>query len=109
MSDPAVEEYNQRIVEKLKAGEKIIPLCDSILGLQFTYLTLSKWIKRGSIPALRIGSRWYTSNDVLADWLSANQGRVDFMSGVRGPKLGSKRTPKVEQSESSEVSPEDLL
>lgn len=111
MSSPTVEEYNQRIVETLRSGGQVIPICDSILGRSFTYLTIKKWIDKGVIPALRIGSRWYVTDDILADWLSANQGKLDYMSGVRGPKKGSTRKKKDTpvETESEGITPEDLL
>lgn len=81
-----VEPYNQRIVDIVKTGGLIIPLKSCILARQFSYVTLKSWVDKGVVPALRIGSRWYTNDEIIGEWLGANQNNLEFMSGVRGPK-----------------------
>lgn len=81
-----VEPFNLKIVDIVKVGGLIVPLKKCILARQFSYLTLKNWVDKGVVPALRIGSRWYTNDEIIGEWLGANQSNIEFMSGVRGPK-----------------------
>lgn len=92
-----VEPFNQKLVECVKSGGTIIPLKLCILARQFSYITLKSWVDKGVVPALRIGSRWYTNDEVIGEWLGANQSNLEFMSGVRGPK------PKKKESEATDT------
>lgn len=48
---------------------KLVPIGSTIVGKLVSYPTLQKWVKLAGFPAVQIGSRWYSDNESLVDWI----------------------------------------
>ena len=97
--------FDKRIMEVMKSGGIIVPVSECFLSKHFSNLTLSNWVLVGKLPAIRIGSRWYTNDEVVTDWIWENQNDITFMSGIRGPKSHVDSEPEGEDPmiESEEI------
>lgn len=98
--------FDKKIMEVMKSDGIIVPVSECFLSKHFSTLTLSNWVLDGRLPAIRIGSRWYTNDDVVSDWIWENQSDITFMSGIRGPKAHADINP---EGEDIMVEPEEIL
>jgi len=86
-----VEIYTAKIMDHIRnGGTDLIKIGDSVLGKNFSYITIRKWVQKGVFPCVRIGSSYYTTDLVLADWIAAQQDGSEIMS----KRPGRKRRPK---------------
>lgn len=85
-----VEVYTAKIMDHIRSGgTDLIKIGDSVLGKNFSYITIRKWVQKGVFPCVRIGSSYYTTDKVLADWIEAQQDGSELMS----KRPGRKRRP----------------
>lgn len=104
------EKYKKLLIDHIAKGGLIIPLSQCGLAKQFTYLTLKGWVAAGMFPHIKVGNRTYTSDEVIAVWIS--DGQMDstvFSQKHSGRKPGDgfpKR--KVEAEAEVEKEPEQF-
>lgn len=63
---------------------RLVPISKTIVGKLVSYPTLSKWVHNEGFPAVQIGTRWYSENESLVDWIIKNCPKLaPFVTEVR--------------------------
>ena len=60
----------QCVIDREKAGEKLVPINQIKLLERFNPATRWRWASQGTIPALKMGSRYYSTEGAIAEWLA---------------------------------------
>ena len=86
----------QLLLERMRSNPdvRLVPISKTIVGKLVTYPTLSKWLHDDGFPAVQIGSRWYSENDSITDWICKNCPRLSGYARALSEK-GDKEDPPL--------------
>ena len=60
----------QCVLDRQEAGEKLVPINQIKLLERFHPATRWRWANEGVIPALKMGSRYFSTEGAIAEWLA---------------------------------------
>ena len=91
----------QLLLERMRSNPdvRLVPVSKTIVGKLVTYPTLSKWLHKDGFPAVQIGSRWYSENVSITDWICKNCPKLVPFIEVHAEDNSEPLQPVIEEPE----------